>query len=1040
MYRWLSPLSLCLLLSAVVATTSLDAQCGDSSIVATSDCGTNELTVTLTGPEDYDESVIDIFSPTLGTVLTQLSGPLPAGSPFTVMVTTPPGLYVISHQAACPNGSLSTPFSETYFHCGAGSDCNGNAILDDQEFSNLVLGTDFNGVVTNWSGTGLWHISSDPICFPTPPICDVLPVAYFGQDGFCDFAAGGISEEGDLTSDPILLPAGALSARLSYCSLYEGEGGSPPGGFDSAWVEVNGTIVDEVSNTALPGSWEDRTVDLTAFLGQSITIAFRFDSIDDINNLGLGWAIDQVLIETSPDCNQNGVLDECDTTDGTSADCNGNGVPDECEIADGSAIDCNGNGILDICETSGVVFSVSFDSATLPNGWGTTGLPEDLWNVTGDCGAGIGCGSGAAAYFGTPGACNFDTGVPVEGTLSTHTIHVPAGSLGARLSYCSAYVGEGGNPVTTGGYDWAWVEIGGTIVDNVSADTSTPGGETRTVDLSAYAGSTITISFRFDSVDTINNSTLGWRIDDIELSYGRDCNRNGILDECDILAGEADCDGDGLLDVCSDALGGGFSAPNLPVVSNAGPVVDTITVSDPGVISDVDVAVEIPHSWIGDLQVSVASPAGTSVFLHDLTEGNTDDLIRLYDDEGAPGTFLPAQPLSAFDGEGAPGDWTLTVVDDVNLDDGTLVSWQLILRTYSDCNGNGVDDDCDIASGSFSDCDANGVPDVCDVAAGASDCDADGVPDRCQQTILFAESFDSGALPMGWTGEDLWTVTDSCGSGVQNLCDGGPFAYFGDTTICTADFGVDYSSTLTAPSFDIPADSATAVLSYCSRYQGEGGVYDLARVLANGIEIDFPSEFVGFGQDTGWVPRLADLSAFAGQTVTLTFVYDTVDSCCDNGFLGWQVDGIEVIAAPDCNGNGVADLCDIASGLEEDCNGNGFPDSCDIAGGTSADDNLNGVPDECEAQFFDRADCNADGSLNIADAVFTLATLFSMGPTGPCADACDANDDGNINIADAVFTLANLFSMGPDPSAPFGACGDDPTADALDCANFPPCP
>ena len=91
--------------------------------------------------------------------------------------------------------------------------------------------------------------------------------------------------------------------------------------------------------------------------------------------------------------------------------------------------------------------------------------------------------------------------------------------------------------------------------------------------------------------------------------------------------------------------------------------------------------------------------------------------------------------------------------------------------------------------------------------------------------------------------------------------------------------------------------------------------------------------------------------------------------------------------------------------------------------------------------LFGRADCNADGSFNIADAIYTLALLFSGGPAGPCDDACDSNGDGAINIADAIFTLAALFSGGPAPSGP-GPTDCDVDADdtdALDCASFPPC-
>lgn len=47
-----------------------------------------------------------------------------------------------------------------------------------------------------------------------------------------------------------------------------------------------------------------------------------------------------------------------------------------------------------------------------------------------------------------------------------------------------------------------------------------------------------------------------------------------------------------------------------------------------------------------------------------------------------------------------------------------------------DCNGNGVDDDCDIRRGNSQDCNDNGIPDECD-----PDCDGDGIPDDCDLVI-----------------------------------------------------------------------------------------------------------------------------------------------------------------------------------------------------------------------------------------------------------------------------------------------------------------
>jgi len=61
------------------------------------------------------------------------------------------------------------------------------------------------------------------------------------------------------------------------------------------------------------------------------------------------------------DCNNNGVSDAIDISEGTSADCNNNGVPDECDIAGGKSQDQNGDGVPDEC---GFVFPDPLIDAT----------------------------------------------------------------------------------------------------------------------------------------------------------------------------------------------------------------------------------------------------------------------------------------------------------------------------------------------------------------------------------------------------------------------------------------------------------------------------------------------------------------------------------------------------------------------------------------------------------------------------------------------------------------------------------------------------
>lgn len=93
---------------------------------------------------------------------------------------------------------------------------------------------------------------------------------------------------------------------------------------------------------------------------------------------------------------------------------------------------------------------------------------------------------------------------------------------------------------------------------------------------------------------------------------------------------------------------------------------------------------------------------------------------------------------------------------------------------------------------------------------------------------------------------------------------------------------------------------------------------------------------------------------------------------------------------------------------------------------------------------FVRGDTNADGMFNIADIINLLGVLFPSGSPSAltCDDSGDTNDDGMLNIADAVNGLGVLFPSGSPASipAPFGACGVDPTMDALGCDAFAPCP
>ena len=87
-----------------------------------------------------------------------------------------------------------------------------------------------------------------------------------------------------------------------------------------------------------------------------------------------------------------------------------------------------------------------------------------------------------------------------------------------------------------------------------------------------------------------------------------------------------------------------------------------------------------------------------------------------------------------------------------------------------------------------------------------------------------------------------------------------------------------------------------------------------------------------------------------------------------------------------------------------------------------------------------RGDPNDDGLYNIADGIFLLDNLFSMGPNPNCEETADVNDDGFKNIADPIYLLDNQFNMGPPPPAPFPGCGLDPNPPGLGCNFYNSCP
>jgi gliding motility-associated-like protein len=119
-----------------------------------------------------------------------------------------------------------------------------------------------------------------------------------------------------------------------------------------------------------------------------------------------------------------------------------------------------------------------------------------------------------------------------------------------------------------------------------------------------------------------------------------------------------------------------------------------------------NIFLNMEHSFLGDLQVTLTSPNGSSIDLHVYPNGGTTNLgVPVINPDRVPGTgfdyvfnenaaqtwaqaagavgtiaagdYLPVDPFSNFIGSPLNGLWCLTVTDNLGIDDGYIFSWGL---------------------------------------------------------------------------------------------------------------------------------------------------------------------------------------------------------------------------------------------------------------------------------------------------------------------------------------------------------------------------
>jgi uncharacterized repeat protein (TIGR01451 family) len=878
-------------------------------------------------------------------------------------------------------------------------DCNQNGVPDECDFEPqvgaLVWSEDFENGLSLWTTSGLWRLEVGAGCLADDGTLSPVTQAAYNDESQCNYDVGTTTGALELATDVLVPVSGGV---LRWYNWVETEDFSP---YDDWRVEVSSdggaswSVVYDAQGTSRP-YWQDLWADVSAYAGQLIRVRFVFDSVDEVANDTLGWYVDDVRLyelvaspvskdcnanavpdECEADCNGNGVPDDCDLTSGTSQDCNENGIPDECDVASQSSSDCNANGVPDECEPdcneNGVPDDCDLTSGTSQD-CNQNGVPDecDIANQTSpDCNTN-----------GVPDECETDcngNGVPDDCDLT---------------SGMSQDCNQNGVPDECDIANQTSPDCNQNQIPDECETDCNGNGVPDDCDLTSGTSQDCNQNGVPDECDIANQTSEDCNANQIPDECETDCNANGVPDDCDLTSGTSqDCNQNGVPDECD-------IANQTSQDCNQNGVPDECDIAD-------QTSSDCNQNGVPDECETDCNGNGVPDDC-DLTSGTSQDCNQ----NGIPDECdIANQTSQDCNTNGVPDECETDCNGNQIPDDCDIAN-----ATSQDCNANGVPDECDLTSGTSEDCNQNGMPDECDIANQTSqDCNQNGVPDECDLepqvgALVWSEDFENGLDQ--WTTSGLWRLE----VGVGCLADDGTLspvtqAAYNNDSLCNYDVGTTTGALELATDVLVPVSGG--VLRWYNWVETEDfSPYDDWRVeVSSDGGASWSVVYDGQGASRPyWQDLWADLSAYAGQSIRVRFVFDSVDEVA-NDTLGWYVDDVrlyELVASPvsvdcnangvpdeceaDCNGNGVPDDCDLTSGTSQDCNENGIPDECDVASQSSSDCNANGVPDECEP------DCNENGVPDDCD--LTSGTSQDCNQNG-VPDECDivnqTSSDCNAN-------------------------------------------
>jgi hypothetical protein len=328
----------------------------------------------------------------------------------------------------------------------------------------------------------------------------------------------------------------------------------------------------------------------------------------------------------------------------------------------------------------------------------------------------------------------------------------------------------------------------------------------------------------------------------------------------------------------------------------------------------------------------------------------------------------------------------------------------------ADCDGDGAGDACELADGTASDCNDNGIPDNCE-----TDCNENGLADECELADGTADDCDGNGIPDDCQEDcNLNGLTDACeildnpdldqnGNGVIDTCETPLFVIneihadpSNSNEYADGDANGDGVGSFSEDEFVEIANRSGAAIDMSgwtlSDAVGTRHVFPNGTVLDDQCVIvifgggnpigDFGGALVqtastGFlglnnGGDTvsvfdsaGALQLEVVYGGEGGDNQSITLVPDVYgetfskhSEVSSDGSLwspGLRIDGqpLGTCTAPvDSDGDGVPDefdnCVDLPNNNQADCDNDGIGDVCELADGTQLDDNGNGIPDDCE--------------------------------------------------------------------------------------------